>query len=162
MQKPPSRFAKIFGIGPMGLFVSLLLFALTLLLSRRFDTLKISDNRPLLTVIFVITSLISAGLIVFYSLFISRLSGVCGTFLLNSHRLHDKTLRWRTGLRGCSLFPDSLSGSEGLQRRRKKGVSLVGFSTNRGIHLTFLDIATNAFKFLYKSGYFLEDALFHC
>ena len=41
-------------------------------------------------------------------------------------------------------------------------MSLVGFSTNRGIHLTFLDIATNAFKFLYKSGYFLEDALFHC
>ena len=35
MQKPPSRFAKIFGIGPIGLFVSLLLFALTLLLSRR-------------------------------------------------------------------------------------------------------------------------------
>lgn len=64
MQKPPSRFAKVFGIGPIGLFVSLLLFALTLLLSRRFDTLKISDNRPLLTVIFVITSLISAGLIV--------------------------------------------------------------------------------------------------
>lgn len=86
MQKPPSRFAKIFGIGPMGLFVSLLLFALTLLLSRRFDTLKISDNRPLLTVIFVITSLISAGLIVFYSLFFSRLSGACGTFRLHRNQ----------------------------------------------------------------------------
>ena len=60
-------------------------------------------------------------------------------------------------LRNLSFAPES----EGLQRRRKKGVSLVGFSTNRGIHLTFLDIATNAFKFLYKSGYFLQDALFH-
>lgn len=63
MQKAPSKFAKAFGSGPAGLFVSLLLFALALLLSRRFDTLKISDNRPLLTVIFVIASLISAGLI---------------------------------------------------------------------------------------------------
>jgi len=64
MQKTPSKFAKIFGSGPVGVFVSLVFFAITFLLNKKIGILKISDDQRMLTVIFVIMSLLTILLII--------------------------------------------------------------------------------------------------
>lgn len=59
-----TRFAKIFGSGPIGLLISLILFFVASWLNERIDFPKISNNQSVLNSIFLVSILITIGLIV--------------------------------------------------------------------------------------------------
>jgi protein-S-isoprenylcysteine O-methyltransferase Ste14 len=64
METKTTKFAKIFGSGPIGVFVSLVLFFAVSWLDKQFDFPKISNNRLPLDIIFFVSILITIGLIV--------------------------------------------------------------------------------------------------
>ncbi|MDD5088797.1 MAG: isoprenylcysteine carboxylmethyltransferase family protein [bacterium] len=64
MKRKITKFTKIFGSGPRGVLVSLILLAITAFIDQRIGSLKISDHQFVLNVVFVGVSLITVGLIV--------------------------------------------------------------------------------------------------
>lgn len=64
MEKNITKFAKIFGSGPIGLLLSLILLVIAILLNGHIDFLKISNNQFILNLIFIVLSLITVILII--------------------------------------------------------------------------------------------------
>ena len=64
MEMKPTKFSKIFGSGPIGLFISLVLFFITNWLNHLINIPPLSNNHFLLNSIFLISCLITLIIIV--------------------------------------------------------------------------------------------------
>jgi protein-S-isoprenylcysteine O-methyltransferase Ste14 len=64
MTKEPTRFGKLFGSGPIGLLVSVVLFFAASWLNARIDPPPTSDSRPLLNTIFLASILLTTVVII--------------------------------------------------------------------------------------------------
>lgn len=64
MNTHPSRFSKIFGSGPIGLLISLVLFFVAYWVNERIAPPPLSNNRPLLNSLFVVSILMTLAMIV--------------------------------------------------------------------------------------------------
>jgi len=64
MESPPSKIRMIFGSGPTGLAVSIVLFVVAVWLTGHIPLPLLSDNRNLLNSIFVIASLLTLAIII--------------------------------------------------------------------------------------------------
>jgi protein-S-isoprenylcysteine O-methyltransferase Ste14 len=64
MEKKPTNFSKIFGIGPVGLLISLVLLFIATWVNRQFDLPPLSNNQSLLNSIFFISCLMTLAIIV--------------------------------------------------------------------------------------------------
>lgn len=64
MSKPPSRLSKIFGSGPAGLLISLLLFFIAYWVNERIDPAPLSNDRPLLNSVFFVSILLTLAMII--------------------------------------------------------------------------------------------------
>jgi len=64
MEKEISKFAKIFGSGPIGLLISLILLFIAIFINKQIGFLKISSNQFILKLIFIIFSLTTVVLII--------------------------------------------------------------------------------------------------
>jgi protein-S-isoprenylcysteine O-methyltransferase Ste14 len=64
MEKKPTNFNKIFGIGPVGLLISLILLFIAIWINKQIDLPPLSNNRFLLNSIFVVSILITLAIIV--------------------------------------------------------------------------------------------------
>jgi len=59
-----TKFAKIFGSGPIGLLMSLILLVIAMGVNKQIDFLKISDNQFILNAVFFVMSFITVVLII--------------------------------------------------------------------------------------------------
>ncbi len=64
MEKKPTNFSKIFGIGPIGVLISLFLLFIATWVNRQFDLPPLSNNQPLLNSVFFISCLMTLAIIV--------------------------------------------------------------------------------------------------
>ncbi len=64
MEKKSTRFSKIFGSGPIGSLISLVLLFITSWLNKRINLPPISNNQSLLNSIFLVSGLITLVIIV--------------------------------------------------------------------------------------------------
>lgn len=64
MERNITRFAKIFGSGPIGLLMSLILLVIAMWVNKQIDFLKISDNQFILNTTFLVVSFITVVLII--------------------------------------------------------------------------------------------------
>lgn len=64
MNRQHTRFSKIFGSGPAGLLISLMLFFIANWLNRRIDLPHISDNQYILNSVFFVSILMTLVMIV--------------------------------------------------------------------------------------------------
>ncbi len=63
MEKNPTKFRKIFGSGPVALFISIVLFLVAIWLNRRINLPPISNNRLFLKSVFLVSIFITLGMI---------------------------------------------------------------------------------------------------
>jgi protein-S-isoprenylcysteine O-methyltransferase Ste14 len=64
MGKKPTKFSKIFGIGPVGLLISLVLFFIATWINKQIDLPPLSNNQFLLNSIFFVSVLMTLVIIV--------------------------------------------------------------------------------------------------
>lgn len=64
MKKKPSKFAKIFGSGPAGLVISLILFLIAAWLDKRLDLPRISNSRVFLDTVFYVSIFLTVIVII--------------------------------------------------------------------------------------------------
>lgn len=64
MSTHPSRLSKIFGSGPAGLLISLLLLFVAYQINERIDPTPLSNDRPLLNSVFVVSILMTLAMII--------------------------------------------------------------------------------------------------
>ncbi|MFA6356313.1 MAG: hypothetical protein WCY23_04295 [Candidatus Omnitrophota bacterium] len=64
MNKQPTRLSKIFGSGPFGLAISIILFFVANWLNKRIDLPLLSNNRFLLNSIFLVSILMTLAVII--------------------------------------------------------------------------------------------------
>jgi protein-S-isoprenylcysteine O-methyltransferase Ste14 len=64
MSTHPSRFSKIFGSGPVGLSISLMLFFIAYWVNERIVLPPLSNSQPLLNSLFVVSILMTLAMIV--------------------------------------------------------------------------------------------------
>ena len=64
MNKAPSKFRKLFGSGPAGVVISLVLFYIAYRLNSKFNLPPISDNEFLLNSIFIVSILLTVSMVV--------------------------------------------------------------------------------------------------
>jgi len=64
MSTQPSRLSKIFGSGPAGLLISLLLLFIAYRINERIDPPPLSNHRPLLNSVFIVSVLMTLAMIV--------------------------------------------------------------------------------------------------
>ncbi len=64
MEKKPTNFTKIFGIGPIGLLISLVLLFIAIWINKQIDLPPLSNNQFLLNSIFFVSVLMTLAIIV--------------------------------------------------------------------------------------------------
>ncbi len=64
MSTHPSKFSKIFGSGPTGLLISLVLFVIAYWVNERIDPAPLSGSRPLLNSVFLVSVLMTLAMII--------------------------------------------------------------------------------------------------
>ncbi|MDD4879479.1 MAG: hypothetical protein PHR22_03380, partial [Candidatus Omnitrophica bacterium] len=64
MNKQPTRLSKIFGSGPFGLLISIILFFVANWLNKRIDLPPLSNNQFLLNSIFFVSILMTLAMII--------------------------------------------------------------------------------------------------
>jgi protein-S-isoprenylcysteine O-methyltransferase Ste14 len=64
MEKKPTNFSRIFGIGPVGLLISLVLLFIAIWINKQIDLPPLSNNQFLLNSIFFVSVLITLAIIV--------------------------------------------------------------------------------------------------
>ncbi|MDD5427614.1 MAG: isoprenylcysteine carboxylmethyltransferase family protein [Candidatus Omnitrophica bacterium] len=64
MNKQPARLGKVFGSGPVGLSISLVLFFIASWLNKQINPPPLSNNQSLLNLIFIISILMTLAVIV--------------------------------------------------------------------------------------------------
>lgn len=64
MSTHPSRLSKIFGSGPAGLLISLLLLFIAYRINERIDPAPLSTHRPLLNSVFLVSVLMTLAMII--------------------------------------------------------------------------------------------------
>ena len=64
MEKKPTNFSKIFGIGPVGLLISLVLLFIAIWVNKQIDLPPLSNNQSLLNSVFFVSCLMTLAIIV--------------------------------------------------------------------------------------------------